>query len=244
MVSAEDEGEGEVDPASSPPPCKDAVCYIKSSTSLHSIQCTGQMISWQNIQILGWHNHFLISWEPSLLHFKLSSHRLHYLETNCSARPGVSYPWLGAGCDVNLVIPSWSGQWWPVVAPTSPAPLCGEDKKLWLTPPSSLLVSPGESELWPRDGSDCPTKTDRRSQWSCCNVKCFMWRKSDPPARASWRVNYSWNGLLEQILFSRVVAGADEPGLQCDYLQSKPDNCWLEGNEKLILLEFCWKKFR
>ena len=133
---------------------------------------------------------------------------------------------------------------WPVVASGGPAPQCGEDKKLCLTPPSSLLVSPGESELWPRDGSDCPTKTDRRSQWSCCNVKCFMWRKSDPPARPSWRVNYSWNGLLEQILFSRVVAGADEPGLQCDYLQSKPDNCWLEGNEKLILLEFCWKKFR
>ena len=42
----------------------------------------------------------------------------------------------------------------------------------------------------------------------------------------SWRVNYSWNGLMEQIFFSRVVAGDDEPHLQCYYLQSSPVRNW------------------
>ena len=68
MVSGEDEDEGEGDPAHH----LERMLFVILRAPLHCIQS----------DFLAKHNHFLISWDLSLIHLKISSHPHHYLETN------------------------------------------------------------------------------------------------------------------------------------------------------------------
>ena len=180
---------------------------------------TGRMISLQNI--LSWHNHFLISWDHSFDPFR-----------NLKSSPWLSGNKLSPTVQL-WFIPAWDpelagGWWWAVWA--------------WaLTPPSSLQVSAGESEV-----------TGGRAGLASKNshvMFMFYVEKIISTGFLPW-----WSGRLKSELFLKWFDGANflllagwSPGMMnqsSSVITSRTKLTIVDWNEKLILLQFCWKKFR